>query len=180
MTPEHLEGIVRAFGPSLSVALNVPKQLIPIPEVMAFLEIRNRQVVESILTMVMDQSELEWRTTTSQDCEIHYANAKVDDVMLSPCFTFDDGMLLVSSHVRNLKAALGRRGSPEQSLAMIRSVLGDTRGPAHDIVCLNAGATIYVAGLADSHAEGVAVAQRAITSGSASSTLDKLVEVSNA
>ena len=69
---------------------------------------------------------------------------------------------------------------PQQSLAMIRSVLADTRGPAHDIVCLNAGATIYVAGLVDSHAAGVVVAQQAIASGSAKDTLDKLVEVSNA
>jgi hypothetical protein len=117
MTPEQLEAIVRAFGPSLSIAVNVPKQLIPIPEVMAFLEIRNPQLVEPILAMVMDQSELEWRTTTSRDREIHYANVKVDNVMLSPCFAFDDGMLLVSSHVRNLKAALGRRERPEDSLA---------------------------------------------------------------
>ncbi len=72
-----------------------------------------------------------------------------------------------------------RVAGPEQSLAMIREVLADTHGPAHDIVCLNAGATIYVAGLADSHAAGVAKAQQVIASGDASNTLEKLIEVSN-
>ena len=69
---------------------------------------------------------------------------------------------------------------PEQSLAMIRGVLADEAGAARDIVCLNAGATIYVAGLADTHVAGVAKAQEVIAAGQAAQTLDKLVEMSNA
>ncbi len=68
---------------------------------------------------------------------------------------------------------------PEQSLAVIRSVLAGESGAAHDIVCLNAGATIYVAGLAASHEAGVEIAQQTIASGAAANTLQKLVEVSN-
>lgn len=73
-----------------------------------------------------------------------------------------------------------RVDGPQQSLAVIRSILDNEHGPAHDIVCLNAGASIYVAGLADSISQGVAKAQQAITCGKARSTLAKLVEVSNA
>jgi len=65
--------------------------------------------------------------------------------------------------------------TPEQSLAMIRSVLEDKPGPARDIVMLNAGAAIYVAGLAGSLAEGVKKADSAIASGAARAKLDKLV-----
>ena len=72
-----------------------------------------------------------------------------------------------------------RVDGPEESLAMIQDVLAGQKGAAHDIVCLNAGATIYVAGLADSHAEGVKQAQQAIASGAAKATLAKLVEVSH-
>jgi len=72
-----------------------------------------------------------------------------------------------------------RVDGPEQSLAVIHSVLAGESGAAHDIVCLNAGATIYVAGLADSHQAGVTLAQQAIASGAAAGTLQKLVEVSN-
>ena len=65
--------------------------------------------------------------------------------------------------------------SAEQSLVVIRSVLEDNPGPARDIVCLNAGAAIYAAGLADSLAEGVKKAAAAIASGEARNKLDQLV-----
>ncbi len=65
--------------------------------------------------------------------------------------------------------------SAEQSLAVIRSVLEDNPSPARDIVCLNAGAAIYVAGLTASLAEGIEKADAAISSGKARSKLDQLV-----
>ncbi len=72
-----------------------------------------------------------------------------------------------------------RVDGPEQSLALIQSVLAGKAGAAQDIVCLNAGATIYVAGLANSHEAGVEIARQTIASGAAANTLQKLVEVSN-
>ena len=73
-----------------------------------------------------------------------------------------------------------RVDSAEQSLAMIRSVFADQAGPARDIVCLNAGAAIYVAGCADSLAAGVDAARAAISSGKAAAVLDDLVARTNA
>jgi anthranilate phosphoribosyltransferase len=64
---------------------------------------------------------------------------------------------------------------PEQSLAMIRSVLEDRPGPARDMVMLNAGAAIYAAGVADSLQEGIKKADAAIGSGEARNKLDQLV-----
>jgi len=61
------------------------------------------------------------------------------------------------------------------SLKMINSVFENTEGPAKDIVCLNAGAAIYVAGLAATLAEGVALAAEAIVSGEAAEKLAALV-----
>jgi len=66
----------------------------------------------------------------------------------------------------------------DQSLAMIRSVFENTAGAALNIVCLNAGAAIYVSGLADSHQQGVELAQQAIASGRATQVLDDLVAAS--
>lgn len=63
----------------------------------------------------------------------------------------------------------------EQSLAVIRSVLEDHPGPARDIVCLNAGAAIYAAGVAESLADGVKQADAAIASGEARNRLDRLI-----
>jgi len=64
---------------------------------------------------------------------------------------------------------------PEQSLAMIRSVLEDQAGPARDMVMLNAGAAIYAAGVADTLQAGIEKADAAITSGEARNKLDQLV-----
>ena len=67
----------------------------------------------------------------------------------------------------------------EQSLAMIQSVLDNQPGPALDIVCLNAGAAIYVSGLADSHRQGVEMARQAIADGKARDVLQKLIDRTN-
>lgn len=52
----------------------------------------------------------------------------------------------------------------KESLALIRRVFDGEPGPAADIVALNAGAAIYVSGLATSLAQGVVMAQDAIAS----------------
>ncbi len=70
--------------------------------------------------------------------------------------------------------------SAEQSLATIRSVLSDNPGPARDIVCLNAGAAIYVSGVAESLEAGVESARTAISSGKAAEVLQNLVARTNA
>jgi anthranilate phosphoribosyltransferase len=72
-----------------------------------------------------------------------------------------------------------RVDSAEQSLAVIREVFADNPGPARDIVCLNAGAAIYVSGCADSLAAGVEAARTAISSGKAAAVLQNLVAKSN-
>ena len=51
---------------------------------------------------------------------------------------------------------------------------------AADIVCLHAGAAIYVSGLAESHAEGVNTARQAIADGRAKDVLERLVAATNA
>jgi anthranilate phosphoribosyltransferase len=65
------------------------------------------------------------------------------------------------------------------SLAMINAVFDDTPGPARDIVLLNAGAAIYVSGVADSLASGVEMARRALSSGAARRKFQQLIEMSN-
>ena len=67
-----------------------------------------------------------------------------------------------------------------QSLAMIGTVFDDQPGPACDIVCLNAGAAIYAAGLTASLQQGVERASKVIASGGAKQTLASLIETSHA
>ncbi len=66
------------------------------------------------------------------------------------------------------------------SLAIIKSVFNNTEGPAKDIVCLNAGAAIYAAGLTASLADGVEKAQDVIASGAVAEKLQQLITKTNA
>ena len=65
--------------------------------------------------------------------------------------------------------------TPEQSRDLLLDVLRGQSGPASDIVCLNAGAALYVAGVASSIADGLARARVALASGAAHAKLGELV-----
>jgi anthranilate phosphoribosyltransferase len=66
-------------------------------------------------------------------------------------------------------------GPPEENAADMRAIVqGETEGPKRDIILANAGAAIYVAGEADSIADGVEAARAAIDSGAAAAKLDDL------
>jgi anthranilate phosphoribosyltransferase len=67
----------------------------------------------------------------------------------------------------------------EEAKAMLLGVLDNHAGAARDIVLLNAGAAIYVAGLAGSLAQGVKKANEVIASGMAKNKLTQLIKMSN-
>ena len=69
--------------------------------------------------------------------------------------------------------------SAESSLALVRQSLNDDNSAAADIVALNAGAAIYVSGVANSLLNGVAMAQDAISSGQAKERLAELVRITS-
>lgn len=66
----------------------------------------------------------------------------------------------------------------KESLLMLQSVLQNKPGPAHDIVTLNAGAAIYVAGLAPDIVAGVHKAKEALASGAANQKFQALINLS--
>ena len=72
-------------------------------------------------------------------------------------------------------AAALRVTSVDDSKSMLLGALDNARGAARDIVALNAGASIYVAGLAPSLADGVQSAFQVIESGAARRKLDEFV-----
>ena len=72
-----------------------------------------------------------------------------------------------------------RADDAADSLRIIKSVLANEEGPAKDIVCLNAGAAIYAAGLTASFAEGVGRGGEVIASGEAADKLDQLVQATS-
>jgi len=66
----------------------------------------------------------------------------------------------------------------EESKAMIQAVLDNQPGPAHNIVAMNAGAALYVAGLAPSLKAGIERASQAIKSGAAKHKMEEFIAFS--
>src|SRR5438093_2676905 len=71
-------------------------------------------------------------------------------------------------------------GDAHENARAIESILGGARGPARDVVLLNAGAALFIAGAATSVDEGILKASRAIDRGDAKRTLERLVTISTA
>jgi len=71
-------------------------------------------------------------------------------------------------------------GDARENARIIEGILDGTRGPARDVVLLNAGAALFVAGAASSVDEGILKALRAIDRGDAKKTLAQLVSISTA
>jgi len=71
-------------------------------------------------------------------------------------------------------------GDAAGSADIARRILEGEQGPRRDVVVLNAGAALEVAGFAASLQEGVDTAARSIDDGDAATTLARWVEVSNA
>lgn len=67
-----------------------------------------------------------------------------------------------------------RGGDPSENAGIVLGVLRGGRGPARDIVALNAGAALVVAGAAEDLRDGLARALRAIDEGSAMAALERV------
>ncbi|MGQ4660307.1 anthranilate phosphoribosyltransferase [Lysobacter sp. F6437] len=82
----------------------------------------------------------------------------------------DYGIAMAAS--RNLQVA-----NPAESIAMLREALDGVDGLPREIVAFNAGAALYVAGVAEDIGDGIDRARKAIASGAARAKLDEFVAV---
>jgi anthranilate phosphoribosyltransferase len=71
-------------------------------------------------------------------------------------------------------------GNAHDNAAILQRILAGERGAPRDVVLLNAGAALFVAGETSSVQDGIARAAQAIDSGQARRTLDRLVAISTA
>ncbi len=81
-----------------------------------------------------------------------------------------------------VKATAGslQGGDAHENARLIEGVLAGDRGAARDVVLLNSGAALFIAGAAASVEDGIVKASRAIDRGDAKRTLEKLVSISTA
>jgi len=77
-------------------------------------------------------------------------------------------------------AASLKGGDAHENARIVERILAGERGPARDVVLLNAGVSVFIAGAASSVDDGILRASRAIDRGDARRTLERLVAISTA
>lgn len=119
-----------------------------------------------------------------------YGQDKLDEISMSAptsvCEILPDGNFQTYTitpeqfgYTRCDKSALAG-GTPEENASITRAILSGTeQGAKRQAVCLNAGAALYLAGKADSLAQGVRLAENLIDSGAAQKQLALFIQQSN-
>lgn len=117
-----------------------------------------------------------------------YGQEKLDEISLSAPTTIceiQDGWFKTSvitpedfGFERCSKADL-KGGSPQENAQITLDILKGKRGYKRNTVLMNAGASLYIGGKAETMKEGIQLAGELIDSGKALETLNKLIEVSN-
>ena len=117
-----------------------------------------------------------------------YGQDKLDEISMSAPTTvceFKDGWF--KSYVitpedfgftRCTKAEL-TGGTPQENAEITRAILRGEKNPKRDAVLMNAGASLYIGGKAQTMAEGIELAAGLIDSGKAMETLEQLILLSN-
>lgn len=109
-------------------------------------------------------------TTTGTSMVLALADGELDEFVIDPAV-----LGLAPAKKEDLTG-----GTPAENVLAIRRVLSGQRGPHRDIVVLNAGAALVVAGHCDDMSGGIERAEAAIDDGRAEAALEGLVRVSTA
>jgi anthranilate phosphoribosyltransferase len=142
------------------VGVSDPRMLPLMAEVMARRGVR--------ATLFRGSDGLDELTTTGPSTVFEVAGGSVRESVIVPA---DAG--LAQARPEDLAG-----GDVEEAVAIATDVLSGSNGPRRDVVVLNAGAALLVAGAVGSLAEGIGAAARSIDSGAAAATLERWVAVS--
>ena len=162
--------IFNILGPMTNPA-GVKRQLIgvydkalcrPMAEVLGHLGAEHIMVVSS--ADGLDEISIAAETHVAE-----YKNGQLNEYILLPEDYFGIRQSLKGLSVTNAK----------ESLEMIVSALSGGASTAADLIALNAGAALYVAGCVESVKEGVVMAQKSISSGAATAKIDQLASFTN-
>jgi anthranilate phosphoribosyltransferase len=124
------------------------------------------RILGLLRAMVVHGSGLDEITTTGETAVAELDNGRIHRYTIR-CDRFG----IAPAQPADLKG-----GDAQTNAGIIRDVLQGERGAARDIVLMNAGAAIYVGGVAQDLHEGIRLAASSIDSGNASARLCALVE----
>jgi anthranilate phosphoribosyltransferase len=162
--------IFNLLGP-LSNPAKAPRQLVGVfaPEwVRPMAEVLGR--LGSERAWVVHGSGLDELTTAGVTTVAALADGKVETFEIHA-----EDVGLASARLEDL-----RGGSPQHNARLMRDLLAGVGGPLRDVVLLNSGAALLVAGGAASLGGGIELASRSLDSGAARQVLEELVGRTNA
>lgn len=82
--------------------------------------------------------------------------------------------------IQDAKRRILKGGTPKENAEITKKVLtGEDRRAKREVVCLNAGAVLYLEGLTKDMIQGVRLSERLIDDGSAKVKLEEFVEETN-
>lgn len=162
--------IFNVLGPLTNPAA-APNQVIGVfskdwlePLAMVLKELGSRHVMVVHADDGMDEISIASATSVAE-----LKDGEIKSYMIQP-----EDFGLQKANLADIKAA-----DSDDSLRIIQSVFDNQPGPARDIVCLNAGAAIYVSGVVDTLAAGIEKAQVVVADGSAKEKFEALIKYSN-
>ena len=141
------------------VGVSEPRLIRPMAEALGALGVEHVIVVHG--EDGMDEISL---SAPTRIAEVHRGSGAIREYEIAP-----EEFGLTRADPARLKVS-----SAEQAVGMLLDALAGGTGPAQDVLALNAGAAIYVAGAADSLARGVETAGKVIASGRALKTIEEL------
>jgi anthranilate phosphoribosyltransferase len=145
----------------LLVGVFAPEWVVPMAEVLGRLGAERAWVVHG--------SGLDEMTTAGVTQIAEFDGGKVHTFEVTP-----EAVGLKRASLDDLKG-----GEPAHNAKLMRDLLDGETGPLRDIVLLNSGAALIVAGRAAALPEGMALAARSIDDGAARGVLDRLVAMTN-
>ncbi len=128
-----------------------------------------QQLGSEHVMIVHGEDGLDEITITGKTHVSESKNGDIRNYMISP-----EDFGLKSATLQDIKG-----GTPEENAQIAKEILYGKEGAAMDIVLLNAGAVIYVAGKADSIQNGIEQARESILSGAAMRKLEALQEMTH-
>jgi anthranilate phosphoribosyltransferase len=119
--------------------------------------------------LVHGHDDMDEITTTAPTDVVKFQNSMMTHETITP-----ESLGMSRVHL----SALRGEDPVTNALAMKRLFRG-VKGPYRDIVLMNAGASLVVAGVADDMGKGIVIAAHALDNGAAYNTLDQIVRLSN-
>lgn len=105
---EQARQMLSVFGPELTIAVPMISMQGMVPQGLVFLESRNPEQAKAMILGLAQQEGLAIKTASFRGEEIVYTSTMAGPVQITPAMTVYDGMLVLASDMRGLKAAISR------------------------------------------------------------------------